>query len=107
MKFKKFKFPTFEEWYKNNCQCKLKLGCFYASISIIFGYASDGVFMGAISTSTEPLNFYAERYGYVPSIEWKTSYGMTSLRDWYNTATKSLNDQFEKYLTEEFIESEV
>ena len=105
MKFKKWNFPTFEEWDEKGRDYKGSLGEFYCEIKAVSWGNEEANYGVGISTSNVPHNFYVDRV--VSDYRRLNMSDRESIREWYNTAIKIVQEKWEKYLMETYFEADV
>ncbi len=102
MKFKSFKFPTFEEWVKKECKVRLEIGAYCVEVRA-FSWGNNGTTYKFASSLADrnPLNIYTpqifcRRYEYTGDD--------TSFKEWYDNTVVEFNEFFENLLKKTYVE---
>ena len=101
MGIKLFKFPSFDEWNKNN-EYKQKIGDYTCMIGI-FSWSSTRIntYRIAISNSDNPLNVNSCTI-MIDTIKCKPDDSI--LQDWYDRVILKANEEWEKYILKTYLE---
>lgn len=99
---KLFPFPSFEEWYQQDCKWSGKIGAFYCDVHPTC-WGKDETWYGcAIATCDVPLNIYVDpvaRFNFVWNHE-----NLSDLKAWYEEATSKVNEKWSAYIRERYLE---
>lgn len=103
MGIKAFKIPTFEDWCKSGKKFQTKIGEYTCRIDVFSWYAdgSGATYQIGVSADGNPLNIYSNTI-FKRTITVKTE-EVEKLRDWYNNVTEEMNNNWVKYITDNYI----
>lgn len=98
---RQFQFPSFDDWYQNDCQWKGKIGSHYCEVHATC-WGHDETWYGcAIATYDVPLNVYVDpvaRYNFT----WDHK-NLDDLRAGYEKAISEVNARWVKYIQEQYL----
>ena len=104
MRIKFCNFPTFEEWYKNNCKYESKIGEYIVRIDI-FSWKMDGgkTYAFGVASNQNPLNIYSNTVFYSSFSCEKGE--VDSLQNWYETQIERFKEFWKNYIYDTYFEN--
>lgn len=106
MKFRKFKFISFEEWDTNGREYKTKIGDYTCRIGFLCqvnkNYLPEKyVYKIAISKNENPLSYYSDSI-FSDVFEWDIK-NKEALKKWYKEAIKNANKEWTNFMMKKYI----
>lgn len=102
MKIKKFEFPSFSDWEKDNNNVFVKLGDYFCNIDMHSFDIEKTIYVFVVSTSNVPTDVNSK-------VIFKSTYcyrkkNKIELVNWYNSSIEAFNDFWVDYIMATYFE---